>query len=366
MQARPLSDEPSENASSVAKHERIESKPRGDARERYTFITPVKLSQQSGALDLDRLFNVAARSIQRFFQPELLARFVVVADGGDLKRIEARAAAEMPEFPFDFVDQASLCPALGRPDDGGDGVGWQGWHKQQVLKIAAASIVRTPFYITMDDDVVLTRSINQGDLLRNEKLILEHISLGDYPQYVPWYHACCNVLEVSTGLFSSAERVMGFTPQIVITALMVELQAEIQTIWPKASFDESLLQLCGVAVPLTRSRILNRSIRAITKRRAIRTDIGAVTLERCRHWTEHQLYWTFLKKRGLADLNYTVNAPQLSAFGFWKQNAENSEIDAYIAREFDQEHDHYFSVIGSRVKGLDRKYLYQQIATRLG
>jgi hypothetical protein len=333
--------------------------------ESYTIVMPIKLSADFPELDLRRLFRVAARSIQRFFEPQMLSIFMVVADTADLKVIEERSRTEMPGFPFAFVDEKTLCPTLAKPDDRKDGIGWQGWHRQQVLKIAAASIVDTQCYVTMDDDVVLTKPVTPASFRNGGRLILEHFALRDYPKYRPWYDACCNVLHVPTSLISDTERVMGFTPQIMVTSLMAALQNEVQTLWPRTSYDESLLQLAGVAVPLTSSRFANRVIQRVTGRRAVRNDVESEKISACRHWTEHQLYWTYLKKLGISDQYYSVDGPQLSAFGFWKENALNSEIDAYVEREFTQDHDHLFSVIGSRVKGLDREYLYDKIASRL-
>src|SRR5690349_3745751 len=121
------------------------------ADQSYTIVMPIKLSVASRELDLTRLFRVAAKSIQRFVEPHMLSVFMVVADTTDLQAIEKRSRTEMPGFPFAFVDEKTVCPALARPDDQRDGVGWQGWHRQQVLKIAAASIVDTECYVTMDD-----------------------------------------------------------------------------------------------------------------------------------------------------------------------------------------------------------------------
>lgn len=329
----------------------------------FSFVMPVKLDSSNRELDLIRLIDVAIRSIERCFDARSLCDFIVIAGENDLNLIAKRAEHALPAFPLTLVPETRVCPILARPQDGKDGYGWQGWHTQQVLKIAAAKVVRSPYYITMDDDVILTRALGREDLIENDRLLIERFTLSQYPQYVPWYDACGSVLKLP-GIITPSDVVMGFTPEIVVTSLMRDLHREIETLWP-GPFDETLLQLAGIAIPLTRSRTLNRVIGRMTGTRAVKAGHSSSDVERCRLWTEHQLYWTYLTKRGIANTLYRLDGPQLSAYGLWKENASKEEIDAYLLREFHQAHSHFFSVIGSRVKGLDRPYLYRRLAEHL-
>ena len=40
-----------------------------------------------------------------------------------------------------------------------------GWHKQQLLKLACASVLRTPFYLTTDADLFYLAPVSALDLL---------------------------------------------------------------------------------------------------------------------------------------------------------------------------------------------------------
>ena len=52
----------------------------------------------------------------------------------------------------------------------------RGWVKQQLIKLGASNIVKTPFFITFDGDVVCTHPISEDNLLPGGKA-LRHISL---------------------------------------------------------------------------------------------------------------------------------------------------------------------------------------------
>jgi hypothetical protein len=330
---------------------------------RFSFVLPVKLRSDSLSTDLDSVVSVAVRSIAVFFPRDLIDRFYVVAGASDLEAIEQRARREKLDLPFSFIDEIALCPSLGNPDDGHAGRGWQGWHKQQVIKIAAASIVDAPYYITLDDDVILTRHVQTRDLLSNERLAASYLPPAFHES---WYRSCCEVLMCPPEAVLSSDRALGVTPQIVVTEIMRSLQSEICRLWGTKDFGECLLELAGIKIPLTARPSINRLFHRLTGRRAVRRGIPADVVERCRHWTEHQLYWTFMKRNGLADKHYSADFPAMTAQGIWSdEQAGRVSIEKWISSQFDERHDHFFTVFGSQIKSVDRARLNDLLATRI-
>jgi hypothetical protein len=329
----------------------------------FSIVLPLKLRPASLSDDLDRVVSVAMKSIEQFFPIELIDKFYVIASASDLTRIEQRARREISKLPLNFIDEVDLCPSLGRPDDGREGRGWQGWHKQQVIKIAAASIVNAPYYITLDDDVILTRHVRSNDLLDGERVAASYLPPSFHES---WYRSCCEVLKCGPETVFSSEQALGVTPQIVVTHIMRNLQSEICRLWGASDFAECLLELAGIKIPLTRSASLNRLFSRVTGKRAVRSGIPDEIVQRCRNWTEHQLYWTYMKREGIASRHYSPTFPAMTAQGIWSDDqAAGISIDEWIRSQFDERHEHFFTVFGSRVSNVDSARLTQRLAARL-
>jgi hypothetical protein len=65
------------------------------------------------------------------------------------------------------IDERDFCPALRTDPESGDV--WpapnKGWYRQQLIKLAAFEHVRTPFYLTLDSDVIFVRPFTADDLV---------------------------------------------------------------------------------------------------------------------------------------------------------------------------------------------------------
>ena len=48
-----------------------------------------------------------------------------------------------------------------------------GWYRQQLVKLCAANLSKTEFFITFDSDVILTKPICVADIVRDGKALLE-------------------------------------------------------------------------------------------------------------------------------------------------------------------------------------------------
>ena len=330
---------------------------------RFSFVLPVRLRPDSLPTDLGSVVSVTAKSVAVFFPSELIDQFFVVACAADLQAIKQRASFELPDFPFRFIDEVALCPIFGRPDDGHEGRGWQGWHKQQVIKIAAASIVQSPYYITLDDDVILTRQVQLGDLVDGDRLAGSYLPPSFHES---WYRSCCEVLKCSPDVVLSAGYVMGVTPQVVVTEIMRNLQDELARLWNIEDFAECLLELAGIKIPITRSASVNRLYYRVTGRRAVRRGISADVVAKCRRWTEHQLYWTYLQKEQIGERYYSVNGRAMTAQGVWSNDEASAiSIDEWIHSQFDESHDHFFTVFASQIRRDHRSKLNERVSARL-
>ncbi len=117
------------------------------------------------ARDLDRA-QLLFRSLERFFEP-LGTLWVVVPDA---ERGEI-------EVPFgEVVRDSELVPELGEVE------GVHGWHVQQLVKLAVAEGVETPFYLTLDADVFCVRPTRYEDLVRDGRALAQ-ITPPHHPEW---------------------------------------------------------------------------------------------------------------------------------------------------------------------------------------
>ena len=117
------------------------------------------------AQDLERA-QILFRTLERFFEP-LGTLWVVVPD-------RERGAVGVP-FGEVLVD-SDVVPEL----RGGSLP--HGWHVQQLVKLAIADRVATPFYLTLDADVICVRPTRYEDLVRDGRALAQ-ITRPHHPEW---------------------------------------------------------------------------------------------------------------------------------------------------------------------------------------
>lgn len=84
-----------------------------------------------------------------------------------------------------------------------------GWYRQQIIKLCAANLSNTEFFITFDSDVILTKPIRVADIVRDGKALLEP---GDRVIHSRWWTGSGDILGVPVDLSAPG---MAVTPAIL-------------------------------------------------------------------------------------------------------------------------------------------------------
>ncbi len=71
-----------------------------------------------------------------------------------------------------------------------------GWYKQQLVKLAASQLVSTPFYLTLDADVICTRRVSPSDLVPNGRARCFVIERDEHPDWYAGAEAVLNMKAV--------------------------------------------------------------------------------------------------------------------------------------------------------------------------
>lgn len=154
----------------------------------------------------------------------------------------------------------------------------RGWFLQQLLKLAITPWIRTPFYLTLDADIICTKRTTISDLILNGRAL----SSRRYPSdlHAEWYRWAERVLGMKrSGLLH------GVTPAILSTEAVTLLQQHL------AERVHPLLKAIG-----------HGGWRGYLLRNL--------------PWTEYTLYFTFLEGRGLFD-RYHVEGDDLCGESVW-------------------------------------------------
>ena len=119
-----------------------------------------------------------------------------------------------------------------------------GWYRQQLVKLCAANLSKTEFFITFDSDVILTKPICVADIVRDGKALLEP---GDRANHSRWWTGSGDILGVPVDLSAPG---MAVTPAIlsrtICRRLFQHLEDRSQQAWAdlllRRSLDNLLLK----------------------------------------------------------------------------------------------------------------------------
>jgi hypothetical protein len=283
-------------------------------RERLDAVLPLAAS------DADRA-QILFRSLERFFEP-LRTCFVVVPD-----RELATVRGRIPRGRYELVPESDVIPeirwfwAMARMRAKLRLVGppIHGWFVQQLVKLAVAERVETPFYVTLDADVLCVRETRYDDLVRGGRGLVQ----TSPPNHPEWNDDAERVL----GLPRSG-RQYGVTPALLHRDAVGALERHLE-------------------------RRVRRRVQQISGRMPHRVprDILASWrsyLLRSLPWTEYAVYHTFLEQTGLFD-RYHVLAGEDAIYGhsIWME----SQFDEWDpARTFDGDGGFCFTVVQSATR----------------
>lgn len=224
-----------------------------------TAVLPLRIDAQRRTSDLDRLERLLLPSFERFWEGPDRLEFLVVVPPADVDVVRARVAVGSV-FPIRVLSEDVVCPTLS---------GHSGWHKQQILKLAAAKIVATTWYLTLDADVMLRRAASPDELVRDGKAVFHPKRAA---RHWEWWMASRTILHSAVRIDPEME-MMDVTPEILHRDTTLELLVEIGR--------------------------RNEAVEAewfLFQRRAV-------------GWTEYSLYCLFVLERQLQDQLYRPSGP---------------------------------------------------------
>jgi hypothetical protein len=279
---------------------------------------------------IDAVLPLVARDFERFERlllPSLLHYFEalgtcwVVVPGKEFKKLQK----QIRDPRFRVVPEDAVLPELekakvrhtknDRP--------LSGWMVQQLLKLSMARHVSTPFYLTLDADVVCVKPVHYETLIRDNRAIAR-VSEQD-PQARPasinaaWYRMSAEFLGLP-----GAKRTHGVTP-IMLSS-------------------EAVLRLFG----FLEARSSGKRKRA---EHQLLKDLA---------WTEYTLYYTYLEHFALLETYHLPVPHDISGNGIWQR--WNPDL-WNPAQSFGSQDQFWFSVLQSNNPNLELNSIVHRIQT---
>jgi hypothetical protein len=224
------------------------------------------------ARDLQR-FTLLARSLERFFPT--LGRLLVVVPDRAHEAVSKHVQSVLRTIPVEVIPESHWVPDMATFRH------LPGWYKHQLVKLAAAEFVTTPYYLTLDADVICTRPTTVEALLPGGKAACFVIREDLHPR---WYEGAEAVL----GMRAARRGVLhNVTPVVWSKAGVLELLDHIDAVAERRAYaggTRGLQQRLLFALRRGESKRPNRAWRA--------------WLAASRPWSEYALYFTWLEARG--------------------------------------------------------------------
>ena len=111
-----------------------------------------------------------------------LGDFFIITRPIDLPAVSKTVKSYFHISALYILNEQELCPELS--EDPNTDHPWptinKGWHRQQLLKLACHQRVRTPFYMTLDADIIFVRPFSALTLIRCDKSIVNTQTAEDY------------------------------------------------------------------------------------------------------------------------------------------------------------------------------------------
>ena len=133
--------------------------------------------------DLERA-DLMFKSFCRFFDKRCLEEFIIVTPDEQTEAVQSVLQPGLDRKKLRVIAESTVCPEfLENPDTSNL---WpnpnKGWFRQQLIKLAIHEQVKTPFYMTVDADVVFTRPFSSSLLITDGRAILNTQNVEDFRQ----------------------------------------------------------------------------------------------------------------------------------------------------------------------------------------
>lgn len=201
---------------------------------KITGVLPLKITGRHYVDNLSRC-DLLFSTVRHFGLASLFAEIIIIVPN-DERDIVCHHAAAWPDIPIRIVAEGGLLDVFQeyakiyqvRP-----------WHRQQIIKLFSATLVSTPFFLTLDPDVMAVRSFGYDDLIRDGRALIEP---EPRTAHADWWRASASLLGLDPMLDKSG---MSVTPALISSdicrALMQRLTHQYNKEWYRVLLENYII-----------------------------------------------------------------------------------------------------------------------------
>ncbi|KAK9844482.1 hypothetical protein WJX74_003045 [Apatococcus lobatus] len=311
-------------------------------------------------LELSYLRN-HLHTLHRYVNTSAIYEFFIVTPDKQLKDVRAfldeAVPAIVPEARHDFfrlVPEGECVSELaGGTKYETNKVDYPGWIRQQLVKLGCARLLKTPYYLVVDADVLYVRNITSTTLFKKSECIpaspvcdsnheFAYQAMGDsYPiadrteNQRSWWKGTAKTLQLSVPI--DWREAIGVTPQILSTDISRKLGEYIETRFKARSWSKFLLDY----------------LFTYNKRLVAAKTTGDFPPP----WTEYTLYWIYAAHADVWD-DYHCKGQLVQSTAIWDE--ESFEAWDACQHSFDWQQG-YMTLVQSRTQ-IEGERIWAKIA----
>lgn len=263
---------------------------------KYSILLVIKPNTHHNGKDhnnLERFITIGMPTYEKYMKLDDVQEFLVIVPKPFVSDVQQVLQNAFPKWPWKVMNEDTFLHPSIPP----------GWARQQTIKLAVSMIVKTPYYLIIDDDTYLTKPFVASDMLDNGKVIMNKTDI-DFPFFFLW---SAQVLKADFDKVQTAPCHMGITPEIFITSEVSDLVR-----WLVATYGSNKLWQLYLAD---------------------------------HKFTEYCLYWIWLMENGKADKLYATDSSK-KLYDYATTGREHN-MDSRVQESFKSNTNHWFSFVQS-------------------
>lgn len=254
---------------------------------KLSFVMPVALNE---ALTVESLwrdqvnkdsvarFLLVLRSFVRLYDQADLETFLLICPDQQCATVREVVASVTCDPRYTVVAETAVIPSIANVLAANE-KGLGGWYAQQVIKLAAHALVKTPYYFVFDSDIVCIRPCDYASFVVDDRPLVNVEYEKDYAElYVP--HFVQEEVRIKTTRRRASLDALGIDSSQVDCGVF---------------YGETPVMLSTAHVPLVLKRLED----------VHGTDWVSVLCQQ-KGWTEFGLYFGYLDARNMTDSAYRV------------------------------------------------------------
>jgi hypothetical protein len=152
---------------------------------KLSFVLPITLNETVKSdwrfnpdRNADKRIRLLMKSFLKYFRLADLDQFLIICPPQQLDSVESLISSFTSDRRFKVVSEVEFCSEIlsRRAQE----IKIEGWYLQQIIKFAAAKYIQTPFYVTLDSDVICRKPFQYHSLIVNDRALMNIERLEDY------------------------------------------------------------------------------------------------------------------------------------------------------------------------------------------